>query len=164
MNLSHNQLSIFRCHRVNSLGKYIALHDYFSCIQCTDISHSLFSINKIFQILLITLFSLFSSTTNASVSFGSWQHVCFTIDTRKNLWSFYKDGLLTDIALSSVPKFSADALDTADNKVFIGRNPMEASIDHIVVGVVGCRYFGLNRMQTSVVENDISEFKLRVQT
>ena len=80
----------------------------------------------------IKIHSLFSSTTNASVSFESWQHVCFTIDTRTNLWNFYKDGLLSDIAFSNVPKFSADALDTGDNKVFIGRNPKEASTKNVL--------------------------------
>jgi hypothetical protein len=44
------------------------------------------------------------------------------------LWNFYKDGLLTDIALSTIiPYFSPDALDAEDNKVFLGRNPKEAS-------------------------------------
>ena len=62
------------------------------------------------------------------MSFDSWQHLCFIIDTRTNLWNFYKDGSLTDIALSTIiPKFSPNALDAEDNKVFLGRNPKEAS-------------------------------------
>jgi hypothetical protein len=43
------------------------------------------------------------------------------------LWNFYKDGLLTDIALSTVPKLSPDAPDAEEKKVFLGRNPKEAS-------------------------------------
>ncbi|XP_028413944.1 uncharacterized protein LOC114536799 [Dendronephthya gigantea] len=62
-----------------------------------------------------------NATTNATVSIDSWQHICFLIDTIENLWSFYKDGGLTDIALSRVSKFSSDALDTDDNQVFLGQ-------------------------------------------
>lgn len=77
------------------------------------------TINKIYLLL--------SSTTNATVSVDSWQHLCFSIDTIQNLWSFYKNGVLTDIALSRVSSFSSDALDNDDNQVFLGQDPKEVS-------------------------------------
>lgn len=31
-----------------------------------------------------------------------WQHICFSIDTTSSVWSFYKDGSLTDAGISAV--------------------------------------------------------------
>ena len=67
------------------------------------------------------------STTNATVSFEAWQHLCFTIDTISKLWGFYKDGLLTDIATLDLPKVSTGLLDVEDNKVFLARKPGEVT-------------------------------------
>ena len=67
------------------------------------------------------------STTNASVSLETWQHLCFSINTQTMLWLFYKDGLMTDIGIADLSSFVSHAPTAYDNYIFLGRSSGQVS-------------------------------------
>ena len=62
----------------------------------------------------------FFSLTNAFVTFGDWQHLCFSIDTQSKLWRFFKDGLMTNIGSFNLSKSYVIDESASDNVIKLG--------------------------------------------
>ena len=46
---------------------------------------------------------VFSRISNADVSVGVWQHICFSIDATMRLWRLFKNGIFIETGISTIP-------------------------------------------------------------
>ncbi|XP_028395519.1 uncharacterized protein LOC114519568 isoform X2 [Dendronephthya gigantea] len=60
------------------------------------------------------------SLTNAFVSFETWQHLCFSVDTQAKLWKFFVDGFMTDIGTFNLSKSYVTDQSAGDNIIKLG--------------------------------------------
>ena len=67
------------------------------------------------------MISLCCSTTKVSVSFQTWQHLCFSINAKSQLWMFFKNGLMADVGVAKLKTFSKNAEDVDDNLIYLGQ-------------------------------------------
>ena len=69
-----------------------------------------------------------NSITKASVSFQMWQHLCFSINMITKLWTFSKNGLMTDIGVAvKLLPFLPGAISKGDNVIYLGRSSRKVS-------------------------------------